>query len=274
MLFATFVFNRSRSKIMRTSLRLAVVVLALPLSAMLLTPPLQAATASHPPASSAEALLFDAANRERAAAGLPPFAWDENLAIAARLHADRMVQHNTLSHQFAGEAPLQDRARQAGARFSLIAENVAEGPTPQGLHTQWMNSAPHRANLLDHALNSIGIAVIRSGNLYFAVQDFSVGVPHISLERQEVEIYSQLEPLGLHAVDARGDARKTCAMDRGFAGQRPGFVLRYETSDLGNLPDEIEQTVRSRKLHSVAVGACEPEGSSSFTRFRIAILLY
>ena len=262
---------------MRASLRLATLVSALLTSAMPLTMPLRTAAAARspqPPAGSAEALLFEAANRERGTAGLQPFVWDENLAAAARLHAERMVQHNTLSHQFPGEGPLQDRARQAGARFSTIAENVAEGPTPQGLHTQWMHSAPHRANLLDHDLNSIGIAVIRSGSLYFAVQDFSAGVPHISLVQQEAGIYSQLEAFGWHAVDARGDARKTCAMDRGFAGPRPGFVLRYETSNLGNLPDEIEQQAHSGKFHSVAVGACEPAGSSTFTRFRIAILLY
>jgi hypothetical protein len=185
-----------------------------------------------------------------------------------------MVQHNALSHQFPGEAPLQDRARQSGARFSLIAENVAEGPTPQGLHTQWMNSAPHRANLLDHDLNSIGIAVIRSGNLYFAVQDFSVGVPRLSFGQQEAQISSQLEALGVRLADATGDARKTCAMDRGWAGQRPGAVLRYETSNLSNLPDDIEQKLRTGKFHAAAVGACEAAGSGTFTRFRVAIVLY
>jgi uncharacterized protein YkwD len=259
---------------MRTTLRLVTHISASLLTVMLLTPALSAAASSRPSGNSAEALLFDAANRERTANGLPPFEWDEALAAAARLHAERMVQHNALSHQFPGEALLQDRARQSGARFSLIAENVAEGPTPQGLHTQWMNSAPHRANLLDHDLNSIGIAVIRSGNLYFAVQDFSVGVPHLSFGQQEAQISSQLEALGVRLADASGDARKTCAMDRGWAGQRPGAVLRYETSNLSNLPDDIEQKLRTGKFHAAAVGACEATGSGTFTRFRVAIVLY
>ena len=259
---------------MRTTTRLVTLISASLLSALLLSPALCAAASSQPPGNSAEALLFDAANRERTASGLPPFQWDESLAAAARVHAERMVQHNALSHQFPGEAPLQDRARQTGARFSLIAENVAEGPTPQGLHTQWMNSAPHRANLLDHDLNSIGIAVIRSGNFYFAVQDFSVGVPHLSFGEQEAQISSQLEALGVHVGDAAGDARKTCVMDRGWAGQRPGAVLRYETSSLSRLPDDIEQKLRAGKFRAAAVGACEATGSGTFTRFRIAIVLY
>src|SRR5215472_6384288 len=241
---------------MRPTTRLVTLISASLLSAMLFSPARFAAASSRPPGNSAEALLFDAANRERTANGLQPFHWDESLAAAARLHAERMVEHNGLSHQFPGEAPLQDRARQTGARFSLIAENVAEGPTPQGLHTQWMNSAPHRANLLDHDLNSIGIAVVRSGNLYFAVQDFSVGVPHLSFGEQEAKLNAQLAARGMRVVDATLDARKTCEMDRGWAGEQPFAVMRYETSDLGSLPEGIDQKLRTRKYRSVAVGAC------------------
>ena len=164
---------------------------------------------------------------------------------------------------------------QAGARFSLIAENVAEGPSPQHLHVQWMNSPPHRANLLDRELNSIGIAVVQSGNLLFAVQDFSVGVPQLSIEQQESQIDSQLSARGMRVVDAALDARKTCGMDRGWAGQQPFAVLRYETSSLNTLPQDIEQKLRTGKYHSAAVGACDASGSAGgFTRFRIAILLY
>ena len=88
--------------------------------------PLQA---PEPPDGSPEAKLFDAANRSRAAAACRRLQWDAALAASARQHAQRMAQQNTLSHQFPGELPLQERATQTGARFSLIAENVAEGPT-------------------------------------------------------------------------------------------------------------------------------------------------
>lgn len=260
---------------MRRIPRFTTTLSALLLGAALLSPGLHAAAGSaRPQGNSPEAILFNAANRDRAAIGLPVFQWDSNLAAAARLHAQRMAQHYTLSHQFAGEQPLQVRALQAGARFSLIAENVAEGPTPQGLHTQWMNSAPHRANLLDRDLNSIGIAVVQSGNLFFAVQDFSAGVPRLSLDEQESKISSQLAGRGMRVVDAALDARKTCEMSNGWAGQRPFAVLRYETSDLSALPEDIEQKLRTGKYHSAAVGACEAAGSGTFTRFRIAILLY
>ena len=260
---------------MGTPFRFATMISALLLGATFAPSALHAAAGSaRPQNNSPEAVLFNAANRDRAAIGLPRFQWDSNLAAAARLHAQRMAQHYSLSHQFAGEQPLQVRAMQAGARFSLIAENVAEGPTPQGLHHQWMNSAPHRANLLDRDLNSIGIAVVQSGNLYFGVQDFSVGLPQMSYEEEEAKISAQLVARGMRVVDATLDARKTCEMNNGWAGQHPFAVMRYETSNLSALPEDIDQKLRTGRYHAAAIGACEPAGSGTFTRFRIAILLY
>jgi uncharacterized protein YkwD len=149
--------------------------------ALFLVLPLQSA---FPQTSVADQTLFNAANHDRAAAGLPPLQWDAALATSAHQHALAMAKMNQLSHQFPGEPAMQDRARQAGARFSVIAENVAQGPTASGIHSQWMNSPPHRANLLDPDLNSIGISVVQSGNMLFAVEDFSTAVPSLTLDEQ------------------------------------------------------------------------------------------
>jgi len=258
---------------MTTAFRCVTILAAIVLVALVLTPTLYGAgTAS--PTSMADLTLLNAANRDRAAAGLPPLQWDGALAAAAHQHALRMAQMNTLSHQFPGEPPTQDRARRAGARFSMIAENVAEGPSVTGLHIQWMNSPPHRANLLDKELNSVGISVVQSGNMLFAVEDFSVAVPSMSLDAQEQQVQSQLAARGLQVVDATADARKTCESDHGWAGQRPAGVMRYETADIRNLPQDIDLRLSSGKYRSAAVGACEAGGSQDFARFRVAILLY
>jgi len=258
---------------MATALRCLTIVAAIVVTALLLTPTLHA-NSSPPSASTAESMLLRAANRDRAAAGLKPLQWDPALAAAARQHAQRMVHMNTLSHQFPGEPPMQDRARQAGARFSLIAENVAEGTNVPGLHTRWMNSPPHRANLLDPGLNAVGIAVVQGGKMLFAVEDFAAVVPNLSLNDQESQVGSEIAARGMRAVNATPDARRTCELDRGWAGQRPASVLRYETSDLRRLPDDVDQKVGSGKYHRAAVGACEASGAGDFASFRIAILLY
>jgi uncharacterized protein YkwD len=237
------------------------------------------------PTTYAERALFDAANRERIALGLRSLRWDDALANAAREHAIRMAQRNTLSHQFPGELPLPDRARLAGARYTMIAENVAEGPSPDMIHSGWMHSPPHRANLLAPELTALGVAVVvvtdrRTGAAtLFAVQDFSQSVASFSLEQQERQVSSLLTARGLAVSDAQGggatdDARKTCEMDRGWAGSRPGLVVRYEAADLTHLPEDLEQKVRSGQYRAAAVGACSAGSDGGFTRFRIAVLLF
>jgi uncharacterized protein YkwD len=268
---------------MSCSLRCFAILAALALLALLLTPTLQAAgigtsgaaaRSARPQSGTPETMLLEAANRERTLAGLAPFHWDTSLAASARKHAELMAQKRTLSHQFPGEAALQDRATQTGARFSVIAENVAEGPTVLGLHTQWMNSPPHRANILADDMNAIGIAIVQSGNMLFAVQDFAEAIPTLNLDAQEMQIATMLSARGLRMVKETSDARKTCDMDRGFVGNRPLTVLRYETTDLSRFPEDIDEKVQSGKFHSAAIGACDAGGSVGFARFRIAILLF
>jgi uncharacterized protein YkwD len=145
------------------------------------------------PSNSAEQMLYDAVNRERATLGLRQLQWDNALANAARLHTTLLATHDALSHRFDGEADLQTRLRMAGASFSLVAENVAEAPDVSTLHIAWMNSAPHRANILDPQVDSIGIAIERRGEEYYATQDFAAVVAPLSREEQEQQIARLLQ---------------------------------------------------------------------------------
>lgn len=121
-----------------------------------------------------EQMIFDSANRERAARNLPPLKWNAGLASAARQHAQKMAQEGTLSHQFPGETDMGMRVRMAGVRFSSVAENVAQGPSATVLHQEWMQSPAHRDNILDPELDSLGVAVIERNGELFAVQDFAL----------------------------------------------------------------------------------------------------
>ena len=129
--------------------------------------------------SDAEQLLFDSVNRERLARHLPILKWDEGLARAARQHAEQMAERDVLEHQVPGEADLATRAREAGASFSHITENIAMGASADKFHDGWMNSPGHRANILDAASDSIGIAVVEDGEQLFAVEDFARVVPNL-----------------------------------------------------------------------------------------------
>jgi len=224
---------------------------------------------------SSEQILFQSANRERAAHGLSPLKWNAPLAEAARRHAVLLVEQNTLSHQFHGEPDLASRAAQDGARFSTIAENVALGPSAETIHQQWMKSPPHRANLLDPQMNSVGIAIARRGRTLFAVEDFAEIEGDLSLQQQEELVQKELQSRGLRILDYRSDARRSCVLDNGYAGDhRPSFVVHYATPTLDSLPEMLVKRIESGRYHDAAVGACPSDAKFGFSSYRVAVLLY
>ena len=157
-----------------------------------------------------EQYLLAAANQERLARGLTPLLYDEHLMVAARHHAFAMAQRREISHQFSGEAGLAERAEEAGAHFSRVTENVAEASNSALIHELWMNSAGHRANLLDPHVNAVGIAVLQSQGQLYAVEDFAQRVEVISLDEQESTVAETLVKSGLRVSTGSEDARGTC----------------------------------------------------------------
>lgn len=251
---------------MRVALILAAISLAIPISSSL-----PARAQENGPAQT----LFESANRERTAQGLAPLKWSPTLARAARQHAERMAAQNALSHQLPGEPAMAERASQAGARFNSLAENVAEGLSAEIIHRQLMNSPPHRANLLDRKLDSVGIAVAERNGVLFAVEDFSLATGELSVEEQEGIVNAKLRSRGLQLLNYTSDARRSCILDNGYAGSHvPSFVLHYATSDLQSLPDLLEQRIQTGKYHSAVAGACSSGAKAGSSQYRIAVLLY
>jgi uncharacterized protein YkwD len=123
--------------------------------------------------SRAERELFAWVNQARRERGLAPLRWDERLAAATRRHAEVMAERGSAQHGFEGEPSLSTRVKRAGARFSWLSENVTQGPTPNFIHSQFMNSPPHRANILDRQMDSIGVGVVEQRGQLFAVEDLS-----------------------------------------------------------------------------------------------------
>ena len=233
------------------------------------------AAAAQRPASVAEQYLFNAANAERRQRGLAPLRWDAALHYAATLHAREMADRESISHQYAGEADLADRAQMAGAHFSVVAENVAEAPSAVIVHDAWMRSPHHRENLLDPRVDRIGIGVlVRDGEIY-AVEDFDRGVASLSYEEQESAVADLLSATGMYVQIADDAARRTCAMSTGYAGpRRPWFVMRFSAGDLNALPDQLRSRLATGRFRSATVGACSTHESEPFTSYNIAVLLF
>ena len=121
----------------------------------------------------AEKELFEAVNEARREHGMAPLHWNDSLAAAARRHAAVMAEHGEAQHGFEGEPSLLLRVKQTGAHFSWLSENVTQGPGAQFIHTQFMKSSKHRANILDSDMNSVGVGVVELGGKLFAVEDFA-----------------------------------------------------------------------------------------------------
>ena len=97
-------------------------------------------------------------NEERAQQGLPPFAFDARLALAAQRHAIDMKQQDYFDHRSLDGRSFSDRANEASYTAFPSGENIAWGQrSPEQVMTGWMNSPGHRANILHNRHNEIGI---------------------------------------------------------------------------------------------------------------------
>jgi hypothetical protein len=223
---------------------------------------------------SAAADLLQATNQDRSSQGLEPLHPNAELTTAAWEHAQRMVASGTLSHQLPGEPDIIVRVRQVGLHASTVAENVAEAPTAGQINDEWMHSPPHRANLLDPRVNTVGIAIVqRRGELY-AVEDFARVIPSMSQSQQEEQVASQLARHGIHVRQGDARAESYCGGTPQGTKPLPALVVRYSTVDLSQLPTKVSQGIGNGTYHSAVVGACAPANQNGFTAYQVVILLY
>jgi hypothetical protein len=216
------------------------------------------------------------ANQARAAAGAAPLQWDWALATGARRHCLRMAAEGPISHRYGGEPDLDQRAGQAGAHFSLIEENVAVGPTPARIHEEWMSSPGHRTNLLNPKVDRVGVAVVYSRGVLYAVADYERSVPILSQAQVEASIAQLLQ---YRNVTLRGDpteARAYCTQGRDAGNSsESGFRMLWQEADLTILPRQLRERLATGQYSQASVGSCPPQGvEGSFTAYRVAVLLY
>jgi len=119
--------------------------------------------------------IFALTNSMRAEHGLPAYLWDERLAAAARRHANDMANTGWISHTGSDGTRVRDRAREAGyPGFSwglVVGENIYGGYThnrPSDAMAWWMNSPPHRGQILSTRFREMGAAsASRDGTTYY-----------------------------------------------------------------------------------------------------------
>jgi uncharacterized protein YkwD len=107
--------------------------------------------------SDVEANVVSYTNQERARYGLPPLEIDKELMATAREQAAWMTRSGNLFHT-----------------RRLLAENIAMGQSHSSEAVQsWMNSAGHRANILNPSHRRIGVAAYHTADgVIFWCQQF------------------------------------------------------------------------------------------------------
>ncbi len=107
-------------------------------------------------------------NDQRTTHGLAAVAPNTDLRQAALSHSNEMVNESYFEHTSPSGLTFMDRIEQFGymngARTWTVGENLVwgNGPlsTPQALVTAWMNSPPHRENLLRPTFRELGVAAV------------------------------------------------------------------------------------------------------------------
>lgn len=130
-----------------------------------------------------EGELVNLLNAYRAGKGKAPVAADPAFEEAARAHAADMMLNNFMGHSSSTGMSFQGRmAAFVGdvTKYPSIGENAARETVGQGsveektraLFQQWVESAPHRKNLVSRSFAFVSTGVIEKGGDIWAVQIF------------------------------------------------------------------------------------------------------
>jgi len=231
-----------------------------------------------------EQSLVQLTNQAREDAGLKPLTWDAGLGTAAHAHAVRMASEGPIAHRYGGEADLAERAASAGAHFSLIEENIAVGDTAFHVHQSWMKSQAHHDNLLNPQIDRIGVALVASHGVLYAVADYAKGVESMTAPQVEENVGKVLTGKGVTLLPDPAPARQYCAQESTSdkstgSGMKPRFLMRWQSADITKLPPQLQQALASGQFKQATVGACDPQGNGTasgpvFSGYRVAVLLY
>lgn len=125
-------------------------------------------------AESLERRTFEMLNEARAANGLEPLLWDDDVAELARTHSIDMARNKYFAHRDLDGLTVDGRAESFGlSGWNGIGENIAmmqgqKDPAATAIEN-WLKSPGHRQNILGGrwSRSAVGIAVADDDKYYF-----------------------------------------------------------------------------------------------------------
>lgn len=114
-------------------------------------------------ASSEASELFSRINAERSSRRLKVLTWDSRLAAIAEDHSEEMAASGSLHHN-------RDLPNQVSG-WRALGENVGYGPDVATVHAAFMESGPHRDEILGEFTRA-GVGAVRRGDTLWVTEVF------------------------------------------------------------------------------------------------------
>ncbi|SUY47598.1 SCP-like extracellular protein [Clostridium putrefaciens] len=126
-----------------------------------------------------EQLIFNRVNAERSKAGMSQLSYNSTMEKYARIKSKDMSDRGYFDHKNPEGQLITVQMAKDGVSFTAWGENIAyiggisdANAIADKFMTNWMNSSGHRANILSSKFTSLGVGIYKSGNKYYATQEF------------------------------------------------------------------------------------------------------
>lgn len=106
-------------------------------------------------------------NRARVGHGKRRLRVSDRLSKVAQRHTQEMASQNKLHHNSNLSSELSSFS------WSVLGENVGVGATIASLHRAFMNSPPHRKNVLRRSFRKVGVGTVQAGGRLWVTVVFS-----------------------------------------------------------------------------------------------------
>jgi len=112
-------------------------------------------------------------NTDRVANGLSPLTLTKELSDGAYLKSKDMAENNYFSHTSPTYGSPFDMMNSLGISYSAAGENIALNTSVKGAYDAFMNSAGHRANILNAGYSKLGLGIYQKGSYLYITQWFT-----------------------------------------------------------------------------------------------------
>lgn len=112
-------------------------------------------------------------NAERASVNVVPLTLDQKLCQGAYLKSKDMAVNGYFSHTSPTYGSPFEMMKNQGITYRMAGENIAKNTSVKGAHTAFMNSAGHKANILNQGFGKVGLGFYQEGQYLYVTQWFT-----------------------------------------------------------------------------------------------------